>query len=180
MHGSKTRLVSGMGRNTSCNQLGPTNALETPRGLTSVEWILLWRSSVASASPYFFTPSLQLTVYIDGATMRFSTRNAFYLRASNYRVIPLYLYLDERHVDWMSRDILDAVINKMQSKCVFPLAIACEKKLTSRIKELLTVERYEKKHKVYVERGGELNPRPGEANGRGIPVLLLPAQHDAD
>lgn len=30
--------------------------------------------------------------------MKFSTRNAFYLRASNYRVIPLFLYLDERHV----------------------------------------------------------------------------------
>lgn len=30
--------------------------------------------------------------------MRFSTRNAFYLRASNYRVVPLFLYLDERHV----------------------------------------------------------------------------------
>lgn len=32
--------------------------------------------------------------------MKFSTRNAFYLRASNYRVIPLFLYLDERHVRW--------------------------------------------------------------------------------
>ena len=30
--------------------------------------------------------------------MQFSTRNACYLRASNYRVIPLFLYLDERHV----------------------------------------------------------------------------------
>lgn len=30
--------------------------------------------------------------------MQFSTRNAFYLRASNYRVTPLFLYLDERHV----------------------------------------------------------------------------------
>jgi hypothetical protein len=30
--------------------------------------------------------------------MKFSTRNAFYLRASDYRVVPLFLYLDERHV----------------------------------------------------------------------------------
>ena len=30
--------------------------------------------------------------------MTFSTRNAYYLRVSNYRVIPLFLYLDERHV----------------------------------------------------------------------------------
>ncbi|CAK9781224.1 hypothetical protein CC85DRAFT_289063 [Cutaneotrichosporon oleaginosum] len=69
--------------------------------------------------------------------MRFSTRNAFYLRASNYRVIPLFLYLDERHVDWMSTETLDGVIGKLHPK----------------IKELLTVSRYEKKHKVYVERG---------------------------
>jgi hypothetical protein len=34
----------------------------------------------------------------DLLAMRFSTRNAFYLRASNYRVLPLFLYLDERHV----------------------------------------------------------------------------------
>lgn len=52
--------------------------------------------------------------------MRFSTRNAFYLRASNYRVVPLYLYLDERHVDWMSQEVLDAVIGKLQAKCVLP------------------------------------------------------------
>ncbi|GMK55372.1 hypothetical protein CspeluHIS016_0204280 [Cutaneotrichosporon spelunceum] len=69
--------------------------------------------------------------------MPFSTRNAIYLRASNYRVVPLFLYLDERHVDWMSRDVLEAVITKLQPK----------------IKDLLTVSRYEKKHKVYVERG---------------------------
>ncbi|BEJ16117.1 hypothetical protein CspHIS471_0507220 [Cutaneotrichosporon sp. HIS471] len=69
--------------------------------------------------------------------MPFSTRNAFYLRASNYRVVPLFLYLDERHVDWMSSDVLEAVISKLQPK----------------IKDLLTVSRYEKKHKVYVERG---------------------------
>jgi hypothetical protein len=50
--------------------------------------------------------------------MRFSTRNAFYLRASNYRVIPLFLYLDERHVDWMRGDVLESVIGKLQPKYV--------------------------------------------------------------
>lgn len=49
--------------------------------------------------------------------MGFSTRNAFYLRASNYRVLPLFLYLDERHVDWMSPAVLDAVIGRLQPKC---------------------------------------------------------------
>lgn len=48
--------------------------------------------------------------------MRFSTRNAFYLRASNYRVVPLFLYLDERHVDWMSDPILQHVIGDLHGK----------------------------------------------------------------
>ncbi|WVQ97366.1 hypothetical protein IAU59_004478 [Kwoniella sp. CBS 9459] len=69
--------------------------------------------------------------------MHFSTRNAFYLRASNYRVIPLFLYLDERHVDWMSERVLHLVIGALQPK-------------TS---ELLYTDRSQKKHKVHVERG---------------------------
>ncbi|ORX36089.1 hypothetical protein BD324DRAFT_630107 [Kockovaella imperatae] len=69
--------------------------------------------------------------------MRFSTRNAFYFRASNYRVIPLFLYLDERHVDWMSDTILQLVIQELQPK----------------MPELLLNGKFEKKHKVYVERG---------------------------
>lgn len=87
--------------------------------------------------------------------MRFSTRNAFYLRASNYRVIPLFLYLDERHVDWMSSEVLDAVIGRLQPQYV-RCAVSRDPS-DSRVKELLTVSRYEKKHKVYVERGGELS-----------------------
>ncbi|WWC58488.1 uncharacterized protein I303_101031 [Kwoniella dejecticola CBS 10117] len=69
--------------------------------------------------------------------MHFSTRNAFYLRASNYRVIPLFLYLDERHADWMSERVLQLVISALQSK----------------ISELLFTSRGTKKHKVHVERG---------------------------
>lgn len=48
--------------------------------------------------------------------MRFSTRNAFYLRASNYRVVPLFLYLDERHVDWMSEQVLQLVMADLKPK----------------------------------------------------------------
>lgn len=48
--------------------------------------------------------------------MRFSTRNAFYLRASNYRVVPLFLYLDERHIDWMSELVLQQVIAELHGK----------------------------------------------------------------
>lgn len=50
--------------------------------------------------------------------MKFSTRNAFYLRASNYRIVPLFLYLDERHVDWMSDRVLQLVIADLKDKCV--------------------------------------------------------------
>ncbi|KAL5527600.1 hypothetical protein ACEPAG_6401 [Sanghuangporus baumii] len=42
--------------------------------------------------------------------MRFRVRNLFYLRLSPSDVIPLYLYLDERHVDWMSDRTLQSVI----------------------------------------------------------------------
>ncbi|KAL5508039.1 hypothetical protein ACEPAH_5657 [Sanghuangporus vaninii] len=42
--------------------------------------------------------------------MRFRVRNLFYLRLSSSDVIPLYLYLDERHVDWMSERTLQSVI----------------------------------------------------------------------
>ncbi|OCF38602.1 hypothetical protein I317_07630 [Kwoniella heveanensis CBS 569] len=69
--------------------------------------------------------------------MHFSTRNAFYLRASNYRVVPLFLYLDERHVDWMSERVLHLVIAALQPK----------------MSELLYTDRSQKKHKVHVERG---------------------------
>ncbi|WWD17775.1 hypothetical protein CI109_102216 [Kwoniella shandongensis] len=69
--------------------------------------------------------------------MSFSTRNAYYLRVSNYRVIPLFLYLDERHVDWMKDPVLQRVIAELQPK----------------MSELLYSARSEKKHKVHVERG---------------------------
>ncbi|WVQ85095.1 hypothetical protein IAT38_007259 [Cryptococcus sp. DSM 104549] len=69
--------------------------------------------------------------------MPFSTRNAFYLRVSNYRVIPLFLYLDERHVDWMTDPVLQLVIASLQPKMA----------------ELLYNAKNEKKHKVHVERG---------------------------
>ncbi|KAI0832350.1 hypothetical protein BC628DRAFT_1308870 [Trametes gibbosa] len=42
--------------------------------------------------------------------MKFQTRNAYYLRISATTVIPLYLYLDERHVEWMSERVLQHVL----------------------------------------------------------------------
>ncbi|KAL6309654.1 hypothetical protein BKA93DRAFT_821379 [Sparassis latifolia] len=42
--------------------------------------------------------------------MRFGVRNVYYLRISASTVIPLYLYLDERHVEWMSERVLQHVL----------------------------------------------------------------------
>ncbi|WVQ77079.1 hypothetical protein IAR50_006762 [Cryptococcus sp. DSM 104548] len=69
----------------------------------------------------------------------FSTRNAFYLRVSNYRIIPLFLYLDERHVNWMTDRVLQLVIGSLQPKLPEVLYRAKLEK--------------DKKHKVHVERG---------------------------
>ncbi|KAI0771557.1 hypothetical protein BD413DRAFT_57249 [Trametes elegans] len=46
--------------------------------------------------------------------MLFQTRNAYYLRISTTTVIPLYLYLDERHVDWMSERVLQHVLSDLR------------------------------------------------------------------
>ncbi|KAF8914009.1 hypothetical protein CPB84DRAFT_44079 [Gymnopilus junonius] len=42
--------------------------------------------------------------------MAYSTRNSFYLRISKRVVLPVYVYLDERHVNWMSDKILQHVL----------------------------------------------------------------------
>lgn len=67
----------------------------------------------------------------------YSTRNAYYLRVSTYKVIPFFLYLDERHVNWMSDEVLDAVVDDLKPK----------------MQELLLTSRFAKKHRVHVERG---------------------------
>lgn len=80
--------------------------------------------------------------------MSFSTRNAYYLRASNYRTIPLFLYLDERHVDWMSDTVLQRVIASLQPRMGELLD-------ESRVRGMASGNPADKgkKHKVYVERG---------------------------
>lgn len=78
--------------------------------------------------------------------MPFSTRNAYYLRASNYRTIPLFLYLDERHVDWMSDIVLQRVIGGLQTQMKGLLD-------ESRARSYGPGAEKGSKHKVYVERG---------------------------
>jgi len=42
--------------------------------------------------------------------MTFGPRNAYYLRISTNTVLPLFLYLDERHIEWMSDIVLQHVL----------------------------------------------------------------------
>ncbi|KAI0347231.1 hypothetical protein BDW22DRAFT_1387298 [Trametopsis cervina] len=57
--------------------------------------------------------------------MKFTTRNAYYLRISAGAVLPLYLYLDEQHLEWMSERILQHVLADMRP-LVLPKLIAEE------------------------------------------------------
>jgi hypothetical protein len=42
--------------------------------------------------------------------MPFRARNPYYLRISQKSVLPLYVFLDERHIDWMSDRVLQYVL----------------------------------------------------------------------
>lgn len=48
--------------------------------------------------------------------MPFLTRNRYYLRVSSSKTIPLYVYLDNQHVDWMSDQILRKVVADLRLK----------------------------------------------------------------
>jgi len=48
--------------------------------------------------------------------MPFLTRNRYYLRVSSSKIIPLYVYLDSQHVDWMSDQILRKVVADLRPK----------------------------------------------------------------
>ncbi|KAJ1309174.1 hypothetical protein OPQ81_004845 [Rhizoctonia solani] len=46
--------------------------------------------------------------------MSFQSRNLYHLRVNKHTVLPLYLYLDEKHVDWMTRGILNKIISDLK------------------------------------------------------------------
>lgn len=48
-------------------------------------------------------------------TGKFTQRNSFYLRISSTTVLQLLLLLDARHVDWMSSEILEKVLNVLRT-----------------------------------------------------------------
>ncbi|KAK0468205.1 uncharacterized protein EV420DRAFT_1743126 [Desarmillaria tabescens] len=50
--------------------------------------------------------------------MTFRPRNPYYLRISERNVLPLYLYLDDRHLDWMSDRILQHVLEDLRPNIV--------------------------------------------------------------
>ncbi|KAI0320665.1 hypothetical protein OF83DRAFT_1052715 [Amylostereum chailletii] len=50
--------------------------------------------------------------------MSFRARNAYYLRISASSVLPLYVYLDERHITWMSDSILQHVLEDLRPKII--------------------------------------------------------------
>jgi len=53
--------------------------------------------------------------------MSFSTRNSFYLRISRTTVLPVYIYLDERHVKWMSDRVLQHVLSDLRPQILSKL-----------------------------------------------------------
>ncbi|KAI0750751.1 hypothetical protein C8Q80DRAFT_1250317 [Daedaleopsis nitida] len=61
--------------------------------------------------------------------MRFATRNAYYLRISATTVLPLYLYLDERHVDWMSERVLQHVLADLRPLIIPKLNVEADAQL---------------------------------------------------
>ncbi|KAI0053000.1 hypothetical protein FA95DRAFT_1579688 [Auriscalpium vulgare] len=50
--------------------------------------------------------------------MSFHTRNSYYLRISASAVLPLYVYLDDRHVSWMSDRVLQYVLADLKPKII--------------------------------------------------------------
>ncbi|KAI0004891.1 hypothetical protein BJV74DRAFT_311686 [Russula compacta] len=50
--------------------------------------------------------------------MSFLPRNRYYLRVSSSSILPLYVYLDSQHIDWMSDRVLRQVVADLRPKIV--------------------------------------------------------------
>ncbi|KAI9512230.1 hypothetical protein F5148DRAFT_57267 [Russula earlei] len=50
--------------------------------------------------------------------MPFFPRNRYYLRVSSTSILPLYVYLDSQHVDWMSDRVLREVVADLRPKII--------------------------------------------------------------
>ncbi|KAK0191101.1 hypothetical protein F5146DRAFT_1047097 [Armillaria mellea] len=58
--------------------------------------------------------------------MTFRPRNPYYLRISEKNVLPFYLYLDDRHLEWMSDRILQHVLEDLRPNIVPKLRVESE------------------------------------------------------
>lgn len=63
--------------------------------------------------------------------MTFHTRNAYYLQLSSNNVLPLYLYLDEQHLGWMSDKVLQYVLADLRPLIVPKLQAEVDIRLRS-------------------------------------------------
>ncbi|KAF4601044.1 hypothetical protein EYR38_005693 [Pleurotus pulmonarius] len=63
--------------------------------------------------------------------MPFHARNAYYLRISQKHVLPLYVYLDERHLDWMSDLVLQHVVADLRPRILEKLRVENDSKKTT-------------------------------------------------
>lgn len=80
-------------------------------------------------------------------TGKFTARNSFYLRISSSTVLQLLLLLDDRHVEWMSPEILEKVLNVLRTHI--------SRKLGAESMNLSKKRREADSEKVDVFRGGE-------------------------
>ncbi|KAL1747701.1 hypothetical protein HDZ31DRAFT_31380 [Schizophyllum fasciatum] len=72
--------------------------------------------------------------------MPFHARNAYYLKISERNVLPLYVYLDERHIDWMDDRILQHVLADLRPHIVPKLRAEAEATQTAAGAKKLTVD----------------------------------------
>ncbi|KAL1722438.1 hypothetical protein EV715DRAFT_270434 [Schizophyllum commune] len=72
--------------------------------------------------------------------MPFRARNAYYLKISERNVLPLYVYLDERHLDWMNDQILQHVLADLRPHIVPKLRAEADATQTAAGAKKLTVD----------------------------------------
>lgn len=86
-------------------------------GLGDARW-LLNEGAVEFAMHSFNGPSrrfLALGCFRSPPTsMSYRHRNALYLRISSHTVLPLYLYLDDKHTSWMNDRLLQRIVADMK------------------------------------------------------------------
>lgn len=81
-------------------------------------------------------------------SQQFTARNVFYLRISATTVLHMLLYLDRRHIEWMSAEMLEKVLHALKSRIATKLGAEGAVPVSKRRRELDS-------EKVDVYRGGK-------------------------